>query len=136
MSTSATSTSALSANSRADLAVLAESAAASALFVAALADLTMAPLCPSMIFAWSRMCLACQSIACPTCRLKVSPPIVTLTASQPQMFTANTEVTWSTGVQPNGLYLAPDKVNVDQRLVVTATSSADSKRLTSADVFL
>jgi len=52
------------------------------------------------------------------------------------MFTANTEVNWSTGVQPSGLYLAPDKVSVDQRLVVTATSSADSKRSASADVFL
>jgi hypothetical protein len=73
---------------------------------------------------------------CPTCRLKVSPPIVTLSASQPQMFTANTEVTWSAGVQPSGLYTAPDSVMADQRLVVTATSNADSKRSASADVFL
>jgi hypothetical protein len=73
---------------------------------------------------------------CPTCRLKVSPPVVTLNNSQAQVFTVNGEANWSGGVQANGLYTPPSDLKADQRVTITATSSSDAKKSASADVFL
>ena len=72
---------------------------------------------------------------CPTCRLKINPPVVTLTDTQPQVFTASTDVTWSAGTQPNGLF-TPQSVTTDQRMTVTATSVFDAKKSASADIFV
>ena len=73
---------------------------------------------------------------CPTCRLKINPPVVTLLESQPQVFTASTDVNWSAPVQPNGLFTPNPNAASDQHVTVTATSTSDSKKSASADIFL
>jgi hypothetical protein len=73
---------------------------------------------------------------CPTCRLKINPPIVTLIESQPQVFTASTDVSWSAPVQPNGLFTPNPNAVPDQHVTVTATSTSDPKKSASADIFL
>ena len=79
--------------------------------------------------------------------VSVSPPGVTLFASQTQQFsasvtgTSNTAVTWS--ISPNsgsisssGLYTAPSTISANQTVTVTATSKADGATKGTATVTL
>ena len=78
---------------------------------------------------WNRLC--------PTCSVMVSPPAVTLSLRQAQVFSANVPVSWTPVDAANGLYQAPDTVPVTtKRIAILATSKADPDEQATADVFL
>ncbi|HEX9942808.1 MAG TPA: hypothetical protein VGG03_12375 [Thermoanaerobaculia bacterium] len=90
--------------------------------------LCIAALAIFLMFGWKRLC--------PTCEVLVSPPVVTLTNSQTQVFSANIPVTWGPLEAVNGLYRAPAKIDSDQRVTITAASKSDPDETATADVFL
>ena len=68
---------------------------------------------------------------CPKCAprgLRIAPPLVTLTSGQAQQFVASAQSTWVNSVNSAGLYTAPLKVDADQMVTVTATSTDDPKQ--------
>jgi len=83
----------------------------------------------------------------PLVAVSVTPPLVSLTSGQVQVFSAgvsgstNTGVTWSispagAGTFVNGSYTAPTTITAPQTLTVTATSQADPAKSASATINL
>src|SRR5208283_4469754 len=83
----------------------------------------------------------------PLVAVSVTPPLVSLTSGQVQVFSAgvsgstNTGVTWSispagAGTFVNGSYTAPTTITAPQTLTGTATSQADPAKSASATINL
>ena len=79
--------------------------------------------------------------------VSVSPATASLSASQPQQFTAtvantaNTAVTWTIspsvgGISSSGLYTAPSSITAQQTVTVTATSQTDTSKTGTAIITL
>jgi hypothetical protein len=64
----------------------------------------------------------------------ISPPLATVTASQPIRFTATAPVTWQDNLNSSGLYNTPSAPPPNPSINITATAIADSKRMASASL--
>jgi len=74
---------------------------------------------------------------CPNCRppdLLVSPPVATVTASQPLRFTATAPVVWPECMNSTGLYVAPPTQPANPSINITASAAADPKRTAGASL--
>jgi hypothetical protein len=74
---------------------------------------------------------------CPNCRpaeLLISPPLATVTASQPIRFTATAPVAWQDNLNSSGLYNTPPAPPLNASINITATAIADPKKLASASL--
>lgn len=74
---------------------------------------------------------------CPNCRpaeLLVSPPLATVTASQPVRFTANAPVAWQETMNSSGLYIAPLTQPPNSSINIIATAISDAKKTASASL--
>ena len=74
---------------------------------------------------------------CPNCRppeLLVSPPLATVTPSQPVRFTASAPVAWQGDVTSSGLYNTPPTQPANPAINIAATASADPKNTASASL--
>lgn len=76
-------------------------------------------------------------LLCPNCRpaeLLLSPPLATVTASQPVRFTASAPVTWPDNLNSSGLYNTPQTQPPNPAINITATAISDPKRTASASL--
>jgi hypothetical protein len=76
-------------------------------------------------------------VLCPSCRpaeLLISPPLATVTASQPVRFTATAPVTWQDNLNSSGLYNTPSSQPANPSINITATAVADPKKTASASL--
>src|ERR1019366_6073831 len=76
-------------------------------------------------------------VLCPSCRpaeLLISPPLATVTASQPVRFTATAPVTWQDNLNSSGLYNTPPTQPPNPSINITATAVADPKKTASASL--
>ncbi|MGA2741214.1 MAG: hypothetical protein ABSG65_27720 [Bryobacteraceae bacterium] len=74
---------------------------------------------------------------CPNCRpaeLLISPPLATVTASEPVRFTATAPVVWQDNLNSSGLYNTPSLAPPNASINITATAIADPKKLASASL--
>jgi hypothetical protein len=74
---------------------------------------------------------------CPNCKpaeLLISPPLATVTASQPVRFTASAPVAWQGDVNSSGLYNAPPIQPASSNISISATAVADPKRTAGASL--
>ncbi len=83
-----------------------------------------------LLFGWGKIC------ECGDFEVLISPPVVTLTASQPQRFEANTRVEWSREMESPGLYVAPRDIAEDRKVIITGRSLGDRFATASAVVHL
>ena len=91
--------------------------------------------------AWAAVLLAVLlgrwELLCPSCRpaeLLISPPLATVTASQPVRFTATAPVTWQDNLNSSGLYNTPPAQPPNPSINITATAIADPKKTASASL--
>ncbi|HXM43006.1 MAG TPA: IPT/TIG domain-containing protein [Bryobacteraceae bacterium] len=91
--------------------------------------------------AWAALLLAVLlggwQRVCPNCRpaeLLISPPLATVTASQPVRFTATAPVTWQDNLNSGGLYNTPPAAPPNASIDITATAIADPKKFASASL--
>ncbi|HVN06815.1 MAG TPA: hypothetical protein VMT86_20495, partial [Bryobacteraceae bacterium] len=76
-------------------------------------------------------------LLCPSCRpaeLLISPPLATVTPSQPVRFSATSPVTWQDNMNASGLYIAPATPPANTSINITATSVEDLKKTASASL--
>ena len=74
---------------------------------------------------------------CPNCRpaeLLISPPLATVTASQPVRFTASAPVAWQGDLNSSGLYNTPPAEPASPTINIAATALADPKQTASASL--
>jgi len=92
-------------------------------------------------FVWAALLLAVLlwqwDAVCPNCRppgLLISPPLATVTASQPVRFTASAPVAWLGDLNSSGLYNSPPAPPANPRIDVAANALADPKQTASASL--
>lgn len=74
---------------------------------------------------------------CPNCRpaeLLISPPLATVTASQPVRFTASAPVAWQDNLNSSGLYNASPAQPPNPSINIGATAISDPKKMASASL--
>lgn len=74
-------------------------------------------------------------LVCPTCaksELLLSPPLATITASQPVRFTASEPVNWPDNVSSGGWYTAPPAEPPNATIDVTAATLSEPRKMAGA----
>jgi hypothetical protein len=82
-----------------------------------------------LLWRWERLCPSCRPA-----ELLLTPPLATVTASQPVRFTATAPVTWQDNMNSSGLYIAPQVAPPNPSINITATAVADPKKIASASL--
>ena len=82
-----------------------------------------------LLLGWERLCPNCRPA-----ELLISPPLATVTASQPVRFTASAPVTWQDNLNSSGLYNTPSTPPPNPSINITGTAVADPKKTASASL--
>jgi hypothetical protein len=82
-----------------------------------------------LLWGWERLCPNCRPA-----ELLLSPPLATVTASQPVRFTATAPVIWQDNLNSSGLYNTPSAQPPNPSISITATAIAGPKKMASASL--